>query len=102
MDNRYIGIVRLRKKGNQMTSQVEKMTFTEALLHKNYAYARAKSWRLSGIIESDDDYNVFVYHWDKESPSGVILAAVQSGLKEAVAMMDAVGRPFPLSPTEAR
>lgn len=74
--------------------------FEEALVHPNYAYARARSWRLSGYVKDNTDYVVYVYHNNPESPTGVNLSAALSGLDEATEIMDRLGKPFPLSPTE--
>lgn len=58
-------------------------------IHKpEFAYSRAKSW---GVI---------AYMRNPTSPTGVLAGATAANLEDAAAMLDAKGKPFPLSPTE--
>jgi hypothetical protein len=74
--------------------------FTAALTSPEFAYTRARSWRLSGWVKDNTDYVVYAYRRDRKSPSGVSLMCTLNGLDEATAIIDSVGSPFPLSPTE--
>jgi hypothetical protein len=71
--------------------------FFQAAKSGEFAYARAKSWRLSGRVENNDDYIVYIYA-RKDGFSNCIASI--SGLDQAAHILDSVNRPFPLSPTE--
>jgi len=66
--------------------------FRASLLDSKYAYSRARP--ICGSL------SIFVYHNDEKSPTGVKLAASFPDFEDGVKIMDEVGRPFPLSPTE--
>jgi hypothetical protein len=66
--------------------------FREALCAPEYAYARARP--ICGAL------TIFVYEKDPKSPSGVLLSASFPDFEDGIKIMDEIGRPFPLSPTE--
>jgi hypothetical protein len=67
--------------------------FKAAIASPAFAYARARP--IGGSL------SVWIYHYDESSPSGVSSAGTHGDMKEAAALLDAAGRPFPYSPTEA-
>ena len=73
------------------TPKVETL-FREALCAPEYAYARARP--ICGSL------SIFVYKNDPKSPSGVSLSASFPDFEDGIKIMDEIGRPFPLSPTE--
>jgi len=72
--------------------------FALAVAGENYLYSRARSWRADGYVQGDQDYIVTAY--GRKDGIKQSLASVH-GLKEAAAILDMLGKPFPLSPTEA-
>ena len=68
-------------------------SFKAAISSPSFAYARAKA--IGGSM------SVLIYCRDKASPTGVVLSGSHDHMGEAVALLDAAGRPFPYSPTEA-
>ena len=80
-----------------MNTAKEYDKFFQAANSDKFCYARAKSWRLSGRIENNDDYIVYIYARDGGFSNCI---ASISGLDQAAHILDAANRPFPLSPTE--
>ena len=66
--------------------------FAASLAMPNYAYSRC--------LHAGGSAYVVAYCYDKTSPTGVSRVASCLDFDEAVRIMDSVGRPFPLSPTE--
>lgn len=66
--------------------------FAKAVASQKFAYARCQSAGGSAFVVA--------YGHDANSPSGVTRIGSCLDFNEAVAIMDAAGRPFPLSPTE--
>jgi hypothetical protein len=67
-------------------------TFAEAIVHPDFAYARTRFTGGSAFVTA--------YLRDPSSPTGVLGFWSHPDFDEAVRLMDAAGRPFPLSPTE--
>ena len=78
------------------TAQEYDRFFTAAKSEK-FSYARARSWRFSGRIESNDDYIVYIYA--RDGGFSECIARI-SGLDQAARILDVLGRSFPYSPTE--
>lgn len=66
--------------------------FARAVESSNYAYSRA--------LPAGSQLYVVAYGYDRHSPTGVSRMASCLNFDEAVAIMDAAGKPFPLSPVE--
>lgn len=86
-----LAAVQAERMANQQAKRAE--DFAAAIVHPNFAYARARM--ICGT------YTVFIYVSDAKSPTGVTLAGSSDDFEAAVAALDAAGRSFPLSPTEA-
>jgi len=71
--------------------------FSHAANSAQFSYARAKSWRASGHVQSNDDYIVYIYA--RVDGFSECIARI-SGLDQAARILDAANRPFPYSPTE--
>jgi hypothetical protein len=80
-----------------MNTAKEYDKFFQAANSDEYSYARAKSWRLSGHVKNNDDYIVYIYA--RVNGFSNCIASI-SGLDQAVRILDAANRAFPLSPTE--
>ena len=73
------------------------MTVEEAIASKLFSHARVKTWCRQESI--------YIYHYRPDSPTGVILADVDSivyDTPEIEALFRKYGRTSPLSPTERR
>ena len=66
-------------------------TFEAAILDPRYAYARTRSVCGCKVVTA--------YLKDNTSPTGVV-GFWNMDFDAAILLMDAIGRPFPLSPTE--
>ncbi len=64
----------------QPAEHVQVWRFVQAVRSPDFAYSRARSWRLSGYVKDNSDYVVTAYRRDPLSPTGVIRrVAVRSG-----------------------
>jgi hypothetical protein len=73
-----------------MTNEVT--AFEAAALSPSYGYHRFESWKLSGVINADDDVICRIYHYDTTSPSGRILAATLNDRIKAKEILTQAGR----------
>lgn len=79
-----------------MTTKVQE--FKDALTHPRYLYTRARNpSHPSGAWQATDDLVVFVYGFGDE---GFKHATASLPFNEAIPVMEEMGLPFPLSPTE--
>lgn len=66
--------------------------FEKAAKSPSYGYHRFESWKLSGVIDAEDDVICRIYHYDTTSPSGRILAASLEDRIKAKEILIAAGR----------
>ena len=66
--------------------------FTAAATSRSYGYHRFESWKLSGVIDAEDDVICRIYHYDTTSPSGRILAATLADSAKAKEILIRAGR----------
>jgi hypothetical protein len=81
---------------NTLANRIEArkaLTLREAIEHPDYAYARAGD----RIMRND----TLIYHWERESPSGVHLAFT-APKTEAEPLIRELRSNSPLSPSEGR
>jgi hypothetical protein len=83
--------------GKNMNTAQQYEAFSHAANSEQFSYARAKSWRASGHVQSNDDYIVYIYA--RVDGFSECIARI-SGLDQAARILDAANRPFPYSPTE--
>lgn len=69
--------------------------FFQAAISAEFCYAKAKSWRLSGYVESNDDYVVYIYARDRGFSNCI---ARIDGLDQAARILDAANKSFPQAP----
>lgn len=83
----------LREAQSAHLAAQRRVEFIQALHSDAFSHARADMFK-----GRPSSVRIYVKHAD--SPSGVVCAATLGDFDEAVALMDAAGRSFPLSPTE--
>jgi len=79
-------------KDNHRQAEI-RVEFIRAMYADDFSHARC------GMFQGKPS-SVSLYRKDPESPSGVSRSVVMPDFDSAVALLDAAGIPFPLSPTE--
>lgn len=82
------------------TSHLNETAFEIAKCNANTKFAEVVNSDLFAYARFRPNFGVTAYINDKKSPTGVVAGATAFDLEDAVAILDAAGRPFPYSPTE--